>query len=108
MQALQYVDWVNTSHATKRFRLPTEREWEYAAKSGHTQEYWRGRVTSPDEELIAVKARPGGSKYLKEPVQLRKGGSRRGNAFGLYDMLGSVVDFRPLGESQGCAGLSGD
>jgi formylglycine-generating enzyme required for sulfatase activity len=58
-------------------RLPTEAEWEYAARAGSTG----ARYGNLDD--IAWYSSNGGSKTHEV-------GQKRANAFGLYDMLGNV------------------
>jgi formylglycine-generating enzyme required for sulfatase activity len=60
-------------------RVPTEAEWEYAARAGDTNEFY-GEI-----DKIAVHA--GNSK------KTAKVGSKRPNAWGLYDMLGNVWEW---------------
>jgi formylglycine-generating enzyme required for sulfatase activity len=61
-------------------RLPTEAEWEYAARAGSTE----ARYGSLDE-VAWYGANSGGQPH---PV-----GGKRANGLGLYDMLGNVYDW---------------
>jgi len=65
-----------------RYRLPTEAEWEYAARAGTTDKYggW-----SP---LGDVAWYGDNSRNQPHPV-----GEKRPNAWGLYDMLGNVWEW---------------
>lgn len=66
----------------KDYRLPTEAEWEYAARAGSDASFPAGvSLTSLD----AHGWHRNNANARSHPV-----GSRRPNAFGLYDMLGNV------------------
>lgn len=67
----------------KHYRLPTEAEWEYAARSGGRKEKWAG--TSDESKLgdYAWYEKNSGDKI--HPV-----GTRKPNGLGLYDMTGNV------------------
>jgi sulfatase modifying factor 1 len=72
--------------AGKKFRLPTEAEWEYAARSGGKREKWPG--ASSQSELGEYAWYAGGSDKRTHPV-----GEKRPNGLGLYDMAGNVREW---------------
>jgi len=65
------------------YRLPTEAEWEYAARSGGKSEKWAG--TSDERELGDYAWNYNNSQYRSHPV-----GEKKPNGLGLYDMTGNV------------------
>jgi len=68
------------------YRLPSEAEWEYAARAGTTTAYWWGRnVGSREANCRECNT---GSGQQTSPV-----GSYKPNAFGLYDTAGNVAEW---------------
>jgi formylglycine-generating enzyme required for sulfatase activity len=76
------------------YRLPTEAEWEYAARAGTTTATYNGES---DYDLPW-----GASNPVLDPIAWHGGnsgdstypvGQKRANAWGLYDMLGNVSEW---------------
>jgi formylglycine-generating enzyme required for sulfatase activity len=83
--AKEFLAWLSKTTG-KSYRLPTEAEWEYAARGGSTTRYWWGNDVGAGH---AHCAECGGSDDGKtEPV-----GSFRPNAFGLYDTAGNAAEW---------------
>ena len=72
--------------AKRRYRLPTEAEWEYACRGGSSQPYeWRRRRRADD--------RRGEAAGILPPLPVKPVGSYPQNRFGLYDMRGNVWEW---------------
>ena len=88
-EAVRFTEWL-TEREGKPYRLPTEAEWEYAARAGTRSAYVTG------ETLPATHHRQQ-SKTLKdhwgaEPVSLRVG-TTPASPWGLFDMHGNVEEW---------------
>jgi formylglycine-generating enzyme required for sulfatase activity len=83
--ARDYAKWLS-KQTDKRYRLLSEAEWEYAARSGGKDEKWAG--TSLEKELTEYAWFKPNSEGKTRPV-----GTRRPNGLGLYDMSGNVREW---------------
>jgi formylglycine-generating enzyme required for sulfatase activity len=102
--AADYAAWLSktTGH---RYHLPTEAQWEYAARGGtQTARYWGDEVQDIcariDMMNAATVAAIGAPESWKNKLVCSTGpawtvpvGSYAANPFGLYDMLGSVWEW---------------
>jgi formylglycine-generating enzyme required for sulfatase activity len=79
----QFLTWLS-QFTQKSFRLPSEAEWEYAARAGTDTNYWWG------EQLQEGMANCKGCIDAYDSTQPLKVGSLKANPFGLYDMGGDV------------------
>lgn len=84
--AQQYVKWLSVISG-KSYRLPSEAEWEYAARGGTSTRYWWGDQMAPGK----ANCQGCGSPWrIDEPAEA---GSFAPNPYGLYDMNGSVWEW---------------
>jgi formylglycine-generating enzyme required for sulfatase activity/serine/threonine protein kinase/FKBP-type peptidyl-prolyl cis-trans isomerase len=99
--AVAFCKWLSTKEG-KRYRLPTEAEWEYACRAGTTGRYYNGE--DPESltkianvwDAAAKEKLPQFDHYLSSsdgwaftsPV-----GQFAANDFGLYDMLGNAREW---------------
>ena len=76
----EFIRKLNAREADRRYRLPSEAEWEWACKGGGGPDPY-GRP----EDIAWIQENSGGTTH---PV-----GQKRPNAFGLHDMFGNVSEW---------------
>jgi formylglycine-generating enzyme required for sulfatase activity len=81
--AQSYVRWLS-ERTGRNYRLPSEAEWEYAARAGTTTVYWWG------DEIGYGHANCTDCGGQWDGQQTQPVGSFPANPFGLHDMLGNV------------------
>lgn len=80
----------------EKYRLPTEAEWEMAARSGKTENRypWGPTATQAEEDCYQANFKPGEGAYAADRNLIpAKTKSYRPNSFGLYDMAGNVAEW---------------
>ena len=85
--AYYYTRWLS-EQTGKRYRLPTEAEWEYAAGAGKRSPFWWGY----NEEAGYGHCFGCGTTGL-DPRKPTKRGSFKPNPFGIYDTTGNVAEW---------------
>lgn len=84
--AQSYVRWVSAKTG-RRYRLPTEAEWEYATRAGTATRYWWG------DEIGIGKANCEGCGSRWDDSQTAPVSQFTANPFGLFDVHGNVWEW---------------
>jgi len=87
----QFIPWLNKltqNIGEKKFSLPSEAQWEYAARAGSKAKYSWGNKINCSQARYGYLSEECGKKKSAAPVQ-----SYGANPFGLYDMHGNVWEW---------------
>ena len=95
--AATYISWEDSvlfcqrlsTRDGRRYRLPTEAEWEWSCRAGTTTQYSFG----DDEEQLGQYAWYDGNAWDKDETYAHAVGQKLANPFGLYDMHGNVWEW---------------
>lgn len=79
----------------QRYRLPSEAEWEYAARGKEGAKFpWESGDTKSDKGCYYANYKPGEGNYTKDGNLITsKCGIYSANSNGLYDMAGNVAEW---------------
>ena len=103
LHPVESVTWYECRRAVQRLdlRLPTEAEWEYAARAGTTTPWWTGADPAAlhdaanllDQYLEGTAARYRGAPWNDGEAIHAPVGTFRANPFGLHDTAGNVMEW---------------
>lgn len=94
LDANAYAAWLREQTGDD-YRLPTEAEWEYAARAGTETPFWSGACIGPDQAIYdrsrnypGCPTNPKGPRRPPAPA-----GSLPANPWGLHDVAGNVAEW---------------
>jgi formylglycine-generating enzyme required for sulfatase activity len=90
--AKAYADWLSRKSG-KQYRLPSEAEWEYAARAGTTTAFSFGERITPQQANFESRVSYAGSPVVTARGRTSPAGSFAPNPFGLYDVHGNVWEW---------------
>ena len=90
--AQAYLSWLSKATG-KRYRMPTDAEWEFAARGYSTEQFWWGKEA--DDAGSFANCRYGCKPWLSALFanKTKTIGAYPPNTFGLYDTAGNVAEW---------------
>ncbi|MBQ8773349.1 MAG: SUMF1/EgtB/PvdO family nonheme iron enzyme [Muribaculaceae bacterium] len=96
----------------ENYRLPTEAEWEYAARAGNNDNMypWDGELPMTEEQgCFYANFKPGEGNYVRDGhIITSRVGTYSPNDFGLYDMAGNVSEWTSTAYTESVGKLTND
>lgn len=93
------------------FRLPTEAEWEFAARMGDSKNMypWSGTDASDDKDCFYANFKPGDGDYVRDGHLITaRVGTYTPNDFGLYDLAGNVSEWTSTSYNEALSHITSD
>jgi formylglycine-generating enzyme required for sulfatase activity len=84
--AKAYTEWLSKK-TRQQYRLPTDAEWEYAARAGTQSKFWWG------DQVSSARANCEGCQSLWDGAKTAPVGKFPANPFGLHDTAGNVFEW---------------
>jgi formylglycine-generating enzyme required for sulfatase activity len=104
LDVLEYVAWLNQQVGAEVYRLPTEAEWEYAARSGTETPFAQGEELTSDQANFSRGATENLLRNSKDPARIPRpdlterdmpvpvGDLDAANGWGLRHMSGNIAE----------------
>ena len=95
----------------ENFRLPTEAEWEFAARNGRTENKypWDVDGTTDAKDCFMANFKPGEGNYTKDGSLIpARVGTYVPNRYGIYDMAGNVSEWTSTAYTESGAKMMND
>ncbi|MBQ5749753.1 MAG: SUMF1/EgtB/PvdO family nonheme iron enzyme [Bacteroidaceae bacterium] len=93
------------------YRLPTEAEWEFAARMGDSKNMypWEGNDSADDRGCFYANFKPGDGDYVRDGHLITaRVGTYTPNDFGLYDMAGNVSEWTSTSYNEALSHITSD
>lgn len=88
-----FAAWLNSKVEGSPYRLPSEAEWEYAARAGADTPFWFGARITPQDANYNTKASYGRGPKARPLWRTAPAKTYKPNPWGFYEMTGNVWEW---------------